>query len=335
MSDEPITFWCTDAVRWADVLAGARPAPAEYGPRQRSNEDNWVVGTFLQLARRGRVVRLDTAIPRSGIVVCDGIHLGAWRPPASAFLVICRSDAHRPGLAHHTVVQNGGMVLDAATTFVPHWPQPGLRPRDPGRGEALRRVAFFGDASENLAAGFNTPAFAEALRARGLEWCVVGKDRSHEWGDYREVDLVLAVRPAVPAFTALKPASKLVNAWLAGVPALLGPEPAFRDLRQGDDDYLEVETPEQALAAIDRLRTEAGLYRRLVENGTRRAAAFSEDAVAARWWSLLESLRPAEAAWRARPGWWKAAHYLGRTVRHRWWKVQHRRLRRRFLAHDR
>jgi hypothetical protein len=47
------------------------------------------------------------------------------------------------------------------------------------------------------------------------------------WHDYSTDDLVLAVRDLTEKDALVKPASKLVNAWIAGVPALLGPEPAF------------------------------------------------------------------------------------------------------------
>ena len=58
--------------------------------------------------------------------------------------------------------------------------------------------------------------------------------------DYRTLDAVIAVRPFEPHLYFAKPASKLINAWRAGVPALVGPEFASREIRRTDDDFLEV-----------------------------------------------------------------------------------------------
>ena len=76
-----------------------------------------------------------------------------------------------------------------------------------------------------------------------------------------------------PIVLETKPASKLVNAWAAGVPAMLGPEPAYRELRSSPLDFLETPAAEAVLDAIDRLRGEPGLYAAMAENGLRRAAS--------------------------------------------------------------
>ena len=104
----------------------------------------------------------------------------------------------------------------------------------------------------------------DELRRRGIELVIDAVDYRGaatdaarlRWADYSDVDLVLAVRPPIGTHTD-KPASKLYNAWRAGVPALLGPEPAFRELYTDTLDYVEVSTVDEALAAIDRLRARA------------------------------------------------------------------------------
>jgi hypothetical protein len=115
------------------------------------------------------------------------------------------------------------------------------------------------------------------------------------WSDFHDVDLVLAVRPADPRGHTGKPAAKLYNAWLAGVPALLGAEPAYRELRTSDLDYFEVDSVGPALAAIDRLRTEPALYREMVAHGRARAQAFTAEAILPLWVDLLWRRIPALA----------------------------------------
>lgn len=86
-----------------------------------------------------------------------------------------------------------------------------------------------------------TDAFQDALRQRGVRF--VSRFQG-EWHDYQHVDAVLAIRDCPPVVLATKPASKLINAWKAGVPALLGPEPAYRELRTSPLDFLEAASAE-------------------------------------------------------------------------------------------
>ena len=116
-----------------------------------------------------------------------------------------------------------------------------------------------------------------------------------DWPDFREADLILAVRPGGRHRATNKPASKLVNAWLAGVPALLGPEVAYRDLRRSELDYFEVASVGEALAAVDRLLGDPDLYSAMVENGRARSVDFTAEAIVPRWGKLLFETIPALA----------------------------------------
>ena len=128
----------------------------------------------------------------------------------------------------------------------------------------------------------------EALRQRGIRF--VSRFQG-EWHDYQHVDAVLAIRDCPPVVLATKPASKLINAWKAGVPALLGPEPAYRELRTSPLDFLEAASAEAVLDSIDRLQQESGLYRRMTEHGAKRAQAFDVNMLTQKWLSLLEEAR--------------------------------------------
>jgi hypothetical protein len=91
----------------------------------------------------------------------------------------------------------------------------------------------------------------------------------------------------------LKPASKLTNAWAAGVPAILSPELPYRELRRSSLDYLEARSGAEALEAIDRLVSDPALYSAMVANGLERAREFHSDCLTGRW---------AEALWQTVPG---------------------------------
>jgi len=295
----------------SDLAALAALDPdREPGPFQRG-ERAWILQSYLRLRRRGAPVELADAVPPAGLVVFHAKHEKALRralPAAGApVLVGVRADNREPLAAEFEILQNGRWADGHRRFALPHWPQPGLVPRDRARGERLERVAYKGFV-ENLAPEFRAASWQRELSAMGIDWqldAIAFRGTATDgtlarWADYREVDAVLAVRPARRGREHSKPATKLVNAWLAGTPALLGPEYAFRELRRSPLDYLEVADAAAARAALARLRDEPGLYRAMVEQGAARAREVDVDAVARRWEELLFDRLPALAAERAR-----------------------------------
>lgn len=220
------------------------------------------------------------------------------RPGSPLITVAVRGDRSSSlGLADFELVQNREQS-GARSFYLPHWPQPGLVPRDDSRGERCERIAFKGYL-ENLHPDFRDERWAAFLCGLGITWVVdavpfargANERAALAWPDYRTVDAVLAVRPARVA-AGSKPATKLYNAWLAGVPALLGVEPGYRALRRSALDYLEVDGFASAAVAVRRLRDEPGLYRAMVERGRARAGEFSVAAVTAAWRTMLAETLP-------------------------------------------
>src|SRR5690606_2673975 len=115
------------------------------------------------------------------------------------------------------------------------------------------------------------------------------------WHDYRDVDVVVAVRPAGAARSAdahialqMKPATKLYNAWTAGVPAVLSPDVAFLELRESPLDFLEATDAGEVLDALARLKASPDLRRAMMEHGGHRAKSFTIDCIAARWMQIIQ-----------------------------------------------
>jgi hypothetical protein len=280
----------------------------------------WILQAYLRLAAAGHAVDLAGAPPRDGMLVFHANQteslLRYWRRWGDCLLVAVRADHSESHLADFELVQNRVWEDGVRRFFVPFWPQPGLVPRDPARGTRIERVAFKG-LRASLHPAITQPALREELARRGIELIIdaveyrgVATDGSSlRWADYSDVDLVLAIRAPTGSHTD-KPASKLYNAWRAGVPALLGAEPAYRELYTDELDYIEVSSVVEALAAIDRLREEPDLYRRMVERGRERAAEFSPDAVLERWVDVLWRRIPQLAhdrPWRSLPAWMRPA----------------------------
>ena len=271
---------------WPELLENPRPFPADDCPeRILSGRDCWCIQTWARLCAAECpfepilttkavpnavcVFHYDDAVPALGVHRC--------------FAVVAQADRPLPALADLVITQNGLNGESTRFRHIPHWPQPGLVPRNPERGTRLEHIAYFG--SNQYEPRFvQAPAFQEALRQRGI--CFVNRFQG-TWNDYRDVDAVLAVRNCPPVVLATKPASKLVNAWTAGVPALLGPEPAYRELWTSPLDFLETPTEESVLEALDRLKANPALHADMIAQGLRRAGDFRADRLAARWIETL------------------------------------------------
>jgi hypothetical protein len=273
----------------------------------------WTLKTYLYLKAHGAAVRLVTAFPSRGIVISHRdflpLHL---RPRPDVFLVCVKPDRKEHTWAHFYVVQN---ELDRVfrgpnrhrARQVMHWPQPHLVPRDAGRGTRCERVRYFGRPM-NLAPELSTPAWSARLRELGFDWANVP---SSQWNDYGAVDVTVSVRGFGEAAESQdplldphsKPPSKLINSWLAGVPAIVGPESPYRNLRRGPLDFIEANSPEAVIEALVDLRRNPARFEAMARNGLERSRAFATEAVCEQWAALLEhDIIPTYEAW-IRRGW--------------------------------
>lgn len=262
----------------------------------------WVGQTYLRLKQAGYPVSLASTVPDSGVVVTHADHVTAvlrlrrWTAPL--IIVAARADRPRQPYADVEVVQNAASAEGGNAVHIQHWPQPGLVPRDPQRGSSVRTVAFKGTTGE-MTPEFTAPEWVEGLRRQGIEWqCDAvawggnGATYHTSWNDYSDTDVIVAMRKDLSHLHAKKPASKLINAWLAGVPAILGPELAYRELRRSTLDYIEVVSASEAAAALERLSTEPELYRAMVENGRRRSTEVVAPQCTLAWARLLFETLP-------------------------------------------
>jgi hypothetical protein len=274
---------------------------SQRGPRHFGRY-SWTLKTYLYLKRYGIACNLAGTLPRRGIVIAHRDFLEDLSELAlEGILLVCiKADRKALETAELHVVQNPtDPVVSTSESrdsacFIHYWPQDPLLRRDQERGATLRNIAYFGR-SWHLAPQLQGSDWVEALKKLGLQWRIVPPD---QWHDYRQVDAVVAVRSfdAVETFD-VKPASKLVNAWRAGVPAILGPESAYRAERECELDYLEVNTLGETLEALNTLRSNADLYLQMAEHGERRAQAFTPECIAREWESFFrEAAIPAYAS---------------------------------------
>ncbi len=267
--------------------------------------DTWVVRTYCVMRRAGYDVTLSDKLEPNRINISSIQVVGRRNRGFSDFVVLARCDHHESKLANVVIRHNTLREPGALSLYLPTWLQPGIIPRDPARGDAIKVLGYKG-LLVNLDPDFRSDAFREELARRGMtleasEASPAGGGEE-DWADYSGCDITLAVRNMRRNFALAKPGSKLVNAWWADTPALLGPEPAFQEMRESELDYMEVRTPQDALDALDKLQADPALYRAMVDNGRRRREAFSEPAMLAQWAALIDGpIREAYEAWQRKP----------------------------------
>ena len=323
----PETWWpsrlpSSSREYWQWVLGEA----AVNGPIQRwtGARHASTVRTYLHLREAGVPCEITNVWPTQGIVIThtDFLpHKGSdrdspWhrrgkfqRSLASSFVVCVQADRPRHPYAQMHIVQNGadearskGRQLDRRAgriRYIPLWTQPGLLARDDTRGDRFMNVAYFGIEGE-LDPSLRDEQWQARLRDLGFDFTI---RHPETWHDYRDVDVIVAARSFdYPGGWLLKPASKLLNAWRAGVPAIVGRESAYRAERRGLLDFVEVGSREDVETALLRLRDDLQWRKSIVENGRQRATEFSDEAITRRWRRFIEQEAiPAYEMWLAEP----------------------------------
>jgi hypothetical protein len=264
----------------------------------------WTVQTFQRLRDSGLNCDMTAQLPTEGVLVAHRKSIPRdFVPPVGVLFVCLRADATFHPFAHlHVVINQTALHPWYPSVYMPHWPQPGLIPRDPARGDRWENAAFFGDAA-CIAGEMQSDEWAAVLRELQLTWLFMPPEK---WHDFSEVDVVVAIRDFVGKHRyANKPPTKLFNAWHAGVPAVLGRESAYEQQRQGPLDYLEARTFADLVAALRRLRDEPELRQAMVANGRERAHESNPAVITARWREFFENtVPPAYEKWR-KAGLWQ------------------------------
>jgi len=254
----------------------------------------WIYQTWAALSAAGIPCDLSSSIPGEGILLAlSGFFDDSWRPPKGVFFAGIVADFLPHPAAHLHVVQNSSHARRLPrSVFMPLWTQPNLMPRDPARGGAFQSIAFVGDPG-NLASELRSKEWAAALdKDLGLHLEIRRADR---WHDYSDVDCALAIRDFSRSSQLHKPATKLYNAWLAGVPFIGGNDSAYAADGKCEADYLKAVSPDEVLAHLRRLRDDPAFRNSLVANGRKAGEAFTRDATLQRWERLVTETLPDRA----------------------------------------
>lgn len=275
---------------------------------------SWTVQTFLHLRDAGFPCSITAEIPDKGIVITHSDFIpDSWVPHEGICLVEIKPDRIiKCALAQHIIVQSPADPLRIGhrqwlwqTHYVPFWPQPGLIPRNPDRGEIFKNVAYIGNQNQ---LDKNLKSAGPRLEKLGLTWKMPPRN---QWHDYSQIDAIVAVRKSPLELAANKPPSKLLNAWCAGVPAVLSPDPAYERLRKNRLDYLRARDGNEVLEQLMRLKGAPDLRREMAEWGRKRSSDFTQDKVTAVWRELiLKKLIPNYHRHQTHWNYWRLIHRL-------------------------
>ena len=283
--------------RWQDLRdVGAAPRIQDLpSTRFLVLEDIWIVSTFLRLREAGLAVEIDSS-PREdsiNIVCMPRVLLGSL--PRRSVIVSIRADRAAQTWGDLSIVQNP-LNLDRPTDWlIDHWPQPNIIPRRSERGDRVERVGVIGPVS-SMAAEIRDPRFQARLNSMGFELVIRSDGRS--WNDYSDLDVQLTYRVGPKALLRCKPATKIVQSWIARCPAITGMESCFRAVGRSGVDYLEATSAREIISSLQTLRNQPHFYRSLIECGSVRARSHDEAAVLRQWIAFLEG--PASSLLRRR-----------------------------------
>ena len=275
---------------WRDAFSQGKALPLEESGKIATTH-SWIYQTWALLSMITVPCSLFPQMPENGIIiVLSGSLPKSCKTPKDVFLVDIVADGLPHPAAHLHIVQNRAHAQRLRNSlFMPHWPQPGLIKRNSERGDHFENISFFGHLS-NLATELQSPSWINRLRDElglHLNFC-----SANRWNDYSTTDGVIAIRDFSTSRQLHKPATKLYNAWLAGVPFIGGLDSAYAADGEPEKNYLVATSPEDVFMHLKRLKEDRGFRKRLVLEGQKAGVSFTQNATLERWHQLVEKTLP-------------------------------------------
>lgn len=242
----------------------------------------WCLQTYLILKRRKNLnVSCSNTFLDGAINIIHSEQLYYLRGAPNHFIVSVQADYPKRRWAHFHIVQNKSQETVNAT-MIPLWIQPALMCRDLSRNN-VSTVAYAGQTINGNLAG-SVEMWKALIKPLGLKFVHLPSGRCY---NLREVDVLVAIRSFDNRSYNNKPPSKLINAWHAGIPFIGGADSAYRQVGTPNEDYLVAKTPKELFSALQKLLHNNDLYNILVDNGRKKAASYTKDAIANIWEKAL------------------------------------------------
>lgn len=253
----------------------------------------WIYQTWRLLQEVGVSCDLVTTPPENGILIGHhqprGFLENREALSEDLFIVNIAADSKPHPAAHLHILQNKTQAQWLPNAlFMPHWPHPSLIVRDRKRGSRLENIHFFGIPT-NLATELHTEEWKNRLRHEAGLYLECKEPST--WHDYSDTDCVIAIRDFSRSRHYHKPATKLYNAWLAGVPFIGGRDSAYATDGIAGKNYLLAHSPNDVITQLKKLKNET-LYRNLITNGVHAGNFFRKEVTLERWKNLIQETIP-------------------------------------------
>lgn len=189
------------------------------------------------------------------------------------------------------IMPNQTSVIEANQIWLPLLPQRGMLPRDNSRYGSIRAVGLMAN-RDNVPDYLLNQEFGNRLSQIDVAWQPAFKDfaapTAPAWHDFRELDAVLCVREDSTEKPLLrKPATKLINAWAAGVIPFIEAEPAYLELAKPGTDAILIHSLSDIVDVIEQLKHAPHEIRQLEQGVAARRSEFSVTQVLSRWIEVL------------------------------------------------
>lgn len=280
----PITFFLPPETKWQDKWHDDMPNNTDwFWEGFGRGVYCWTLQTYLNLRSYGFDCTLSkNTLPDEGIIFAHRDSIPDNYHPNNKQLIICiKADRFQHNSCPIHIVQNPLEVnILENSYFMPLWPQPGLIHRDSLRGNIFKNIVYHG-VHFNLAPEIKTKKWEKELKDLGLNWITPPRSK---WHDYSQADALVAIRSFERQENYLwKPATKLYNAWHAGIPAILGQEPAYEAEKKSELDFITVRSFNEAILQLKKLRDTPTLRNEMIENGFLRAKETEKNLITEKW----------------------------------------------------
>lgn len=281
MSFPTVYFYAPDQVRQQNIQQDHTKWTGFH-----SNFTAWIGQTYFYLQKAGFDCEIAHKIPESGILVADRDTLDNDYPFLENVMLICvQSDKEYHPSAHLHIVHNPPQWEKTKNSIwnphlITHWPMPGIIPRESKRQQSIENISYIGTRGQ-LAPELKSDTWKKDLEALNCRWHPLW-DKS-QWHNYSDLDLMIAARSFDRQVYPNKGAIKLINAWRAGVPAILTPEWGFMAERKSELDFMVVRSYEEALNAVSYLQNHPSYYQNMIDNGLERAKEHTMDITLNQW----------------------------------------------------
>lgn len=306
---------------WLDDKSSAEAAvnwDPDSDPEQfSSGVGHALIEVYARLRQRGHRVTIGPRVPGAVDVVVwfpDGADPRAtlskrWQVAPYAQILI-RGDRKLSWMPliepDVTIVPNRSNIwqnrVNGEARFIPLLPQRGLLPRRPERFGSLTTVAFKGN-PENVPDYLRDASFINDLKRNGLSLRMdvptITDGEFNRWHDFTDVDVTLCVRaPSDEYNLTRKPATRLINGWVAGSIPLIAPEPAYLELCVDGKDALVVEGPDAIIKVLQRLKNDPSMLLQVESSVRARGIEFSPQVILKQWEDLFMA-----STWHQPNGW--------------------------------